>query len=73
MEGWKTTIQVVEIYEGLQGTEWRVRQAQFAMQIDDALAAGLLYGVAVTNFVPFAWTLIAEVQRGDFALPRGLC
>ena len=74
LKGQKTTIQVVEIYEGLQGTEWRVRHAQLAMQIDDELVDGLSDGVAVTKFVvPFAWTLIAEVQRGDFALPRDLC
>lgn len=67
----KGIIRVVEVYEGMPGTEWRVRHAQFAMQIDDDLDTGLFDNVAVTNFVvPFAETLIAEVQRGDFALPR---
>ena len=67
----KSIIRVVEVYEGMRGTEWRVRHAQFAMQIDDDLNTGLFDNVAVTNFVvPFAGTLIAEVQRGDFALPR---
>ena len=67
----KSIIRVVEVYEGMPGTEWRVRHAQFAMQIDDDLDTGLFDNVAVTNFVvPFAETLIAEVQRGDFALPR---
>lgn len=73
--GTQSVVQVVEIYhQGMPGTEWRGRHAQFAMQIDNDLDIGLFDNVAVTNFVvPFAGTLIAEVQRGDFALPRDFC
>ena len=70
--GTKSDVRVVELYQGLQGTEWRVPHAQLALQLDDELAPGLIVdNVAVVDFVvPFAKTALAEVRRGRFELPR---
>ena len=67
----KSIIRVVEVYEGMRGTEWRVPHAQLALRLDDDLAAGLIDDVAVVNFVvPFAETARIEAGRGRFELPR---
>ena len=67
----KSIIRVVEVYEGMRGTEWRVPRAQLALRLDDDLAAGLIDDVAVVNFVvPFAETARIEAGRGRFELPR---
>ncbi len=71
--GMKDIIQVVEIYHDMhpRGTEWRVPQAQFALRLDEDLAAGVSDGVVVTDFVaPFGQTATLEIERGCFMLPK---
>lgn len=69
--GTKSDVRVVELYQGLQGTEWRVPHAQLALRLDDDLEAGLIDDVAVVDFVvPFAETARIEARRGRFELPR---
>jgi len=61
----KNLIHIVEIYHDMRphGTEWRERNAQFALWLDRDLVDGLDDDVAVTNFViPFAKTALEEVM-----------
>ena len=58
-------IDIIEIYYGWnpRSTEWRKRNAQFALHLDEDLINGLDDGVAVPKFVvPFASTALEEVM-----------
>ena len=60
----KNIIKVVEIYQDWnpRSIEWRKRNAQFALQLDDDLIDGLDDDVAVTQLVvPFGETALEEV------------
>ena len=63
--GRKNPIKVVEIYYDWNphSTEWRKRDAQLALHLDEDLINGLDDGVAVPKFVvPFASTALEEVM-----------
>ena len=62
--GRKNPIKVVEIYYDWNphSTEWRKREAQLALHLNEDLINGLDNGVAVPKFViPFASTALEEV------------